>query len=163
MNETVMLLITSRSAAVFQQTNDGGLKIFANGMVQFVPVGEKLLIKDIEWIYEVDEEHKAACTGRSFVIKLTLRDDEFEIFQTAETLPSSGRVAGSHYLAQGLEIAHGPSLRMKMWFGGLDSGLDKGVLRILLRGRLVIADRTLSIATVTQEQSGLKLEQGPVN
>lgn len=134
MTKTVMLLVTNESDAVIQMTSDGGQKIFTGGMAKLIQQGNILLIRDIEWTYLIKNEHKAAYAGKAFILRLTLRDDEFEIFQTASTLPSSGRIAGSHYLAQGIEISKGPSLRMKMWFGAGDSGLEKGYLRILLRG-----------------------------
>jgi hypothetical protein len=139
MSATVMLLITSKTDAVFQMTSDGGLKIFTGGLPEFIPIGRKLLIKDIEWAYEISDAKKAAYSGKSFSLKLTLRSDEYEVFLTASTLPSSGRIAGQHYLAQGIEVSNGPSLRMKMWFGGGDSGFDKGNLRMMLRGTLVKA------------------------
>jgi len=139
MAKTVMLLITNETDAVFQMTSDGGQKIFGGGMDAFLAKGSVLLVKDIEWTYEVSDAQKVAYSGKSFILRLTLRNDEYEVFQTASTLPASGRIAGQHYLSQGIEIAKGPRLQMKMWFGGGDSGLDKGYLRIVMRGSLIKA------------------------
>lgn len=137
MSKTVMLLITNESDAVFQMTSSGGLNIFSGGMPEFIPQGSTLLIKDIEWTYEISDSELATYSGKSFILRLTLRDDEYEVFQTASTLPSSGRIAGEHYLAQGIEVSKGPNPRIKMWFSGGDSGLDKGYLRMVTRGVLV--------------------------
>ena len=144
MSKTEMLVVVgepnlSNPNALIQMTSDGGLKIFSGGMPEFIPEGRSLLIKDIEWTYEISDDKLATYGGKSFVLRLTLRDDEYEIFQTASILPSCGRIAGEHYLAQGIEVSKGPQLRLKMWFGGGDSGLDKGYLRILMRGTLIKA------------------------
>jgi len=137
-DQTVILVIGSKAQeAVFRMTSDGGQKRYSNGMAEFISAGKKLLIKDIEWIYEISDFQKAAYIGKAFVIGLTLRDDEYELFQTTQTLPSRGCVARTHYLAQGLEISTCPKPRKKMWFGGGDSGLKRGILRFVLRGCLI--------------------------